>query len=155
MAIVNLKSTIYGIVGTAGYAAPAGASRDGQIHYVAGRITNAATDNTGSKYLICELPWTAILQPETAFRTDAWGFAQAVIGVDEDPDSLLDAVKGVSTTGQLPVTIFGTLWNKPLWQALGLASMPLTGPAKLYAIAEANAAGAGTMDFHIRYANHL
>ncbi len=155
MAKVSLKSTIFGSSGASGYAAPSAASRDGHLHVVAGRVTNASTDNTGSLYLLAEIPWNAILQPSTAFLTANWGFAQAVIGVAEDPDSLLDAAKGSAAGGQLPVTIFGSLWNKPLWQALGLAAMPTSGPAKLSAVAEADAAGAGTLDFHIEYALHL
>lgn len=155
MAIVTLKSTIFGTVGVAGYTAPAGASRDGKVHRITGSVANAATDNSGSKYLLAELPWSAILHPTTAIRTDGWGFAQAVVGTDEAPTGLLNAVKGVSTTGQLPIAIFDAKWGKPLWQALGLAAMPTNGPAKLYAKGVADAAGAGTLYFDISYSNHL
>lgn len=155
MAKVSLKSTIFGSTGVSGYTEPSAASRDGHLHVVAGRVTNASTDSSGSKYLLAEIPWNAILSPRCAFLTKDWGFAQAVIGVEEDPDILIDAVKGSAAGGILPVTIFGSLWNKPLWQALGLSAMPVGGPAKLSAVAEADAAGAGTLDFHIEYALHL
>ncbi|MES2667925.1 MAG: hypothetical protein V4712_17710 [Pseudomonadota bacterium] len=156
MAIVNLKSTVFGVTGVAGYTAPNGSARDGRIHRVAGRISNGAGDSNLSKYLICELPWSAILLPPTAFMTTAWGFAQAVIGTDEDSDGLLDVARATGgATGNVPITIFGAKWNLPFWGQMGLASAPLKGFAKLYAVAEADATGAGTLDFDIHYALYL
>lgn len=155
MAVVNNKSTVFGITGVAGYAAPAGASRDGKLHRVTGSVANLISDNTGSKYLLCEIPWSAIIHPTTAFRTDGWGFAQAVIGTDEATTGLLNAAKGVSAAGQNPITIFDAKWGKPLWQQLGLPAMPTSGPAKLYARGIADATVAGTLSFDISYSNHL
>jgi len=156
MAVVTLNSTVFGSTGAAGYTAPNSTARDGHPHVVAGRVTNAATDNTGSKYLLAQIPWGAILQPSTAFLTKDWGFAQAVIGVDEDMDCILDAAKGTAVGGQLPITIFTSKWNVPLWQACGLSAMPTDKAfANVYAVAEADAAGAGTLDFHIEYALHV
>lgn len=156
MAVVTLKSTVFGATGASGYTAPNSSARDGRLHVVTGRATNAATDNTGSKYLLAEIPWGAILQPSTAFLTKDWGFAQAVIGVDEDPDIILDAVKGTAVGGQLPITIFTVKWNVPLWQLCGLAAMPTDKAyANVYAVAEADAAAAGTLDFQIEYTLHV
>jgi hypothetical protein len=154
MAIVKLKSTIFGTTAD-GYTAPNGAQRDGQFHRAAGRVTNGAADNTGSTYLIAELPWSAIILHESLVRTDNWGFAQAVIGTPEDPDGLYDAAKGASATGVALFAAFSAKWNLPLWQQLGLAAMPLKGPAQLMFVAEADAAGAGTADFDIRWVNHV
>lgn len=156
MAVENLKSTIFGATVAGDYVAPDSAARDGHIRRIAGRVSNSAGANTGSKYLLCELPWSCILLSQTAFRTDNWGFAQAVIGTDEDPDGLLDAAKGASATGQLPITIFGAKWNKPFWAQMGLAAMPAKGAfARLYAVAEADATGAGTLDFDIQFADYI
>lgn len=156
MAKVAVKSSLFGTTGVGGYTAPSAAARAGEVHRAAGTISNAATDNTGSTYLLAELPWSAILLPETAFHTAGWGFAQAVIGTPEDPDGLLDAAKGASATGQTPVVIFGAKWNQPLWQQCGLAAMPTDGSlARIQAVAEADAAGAGVLNFDIRYVNHI
>lgn len=156
MPVEQGKSTIFGATVAGDYVAPQSAARDGHIRRIAGRITNTATASTGSKYLLAEIPWSAILLPQTAFLTMNWGFAQAVIGTDEDPDGLLDAVKGASATGQLPITIFGAKWNLPFWAQMGLPAMPIKGSfAKLYAVAEADATGAGTLDFDIQFADYI
>lgn len=155
MAIVKLKSTVFGVTGVAGYTPPDSAARNGLIHRIAGRVTNAATDNTGSTYTLCEVPWSAILLHDSTLRTDAWGFAQAVVGTPEDPDGLYDAAKGSSATGVAVFAAYGAKWNLPLWQQAGLAAMPKTGLARIQFVAEADAAGAGTADFDLRFALHL
>ena len=91
MAVVKLKSTIFEGTGVNGYQAPDSSALQGVFHRVAGRVTNSATDNTGSTYLIAQIPWAAILLHDSTIRTDAWGFAQAVVGTPEDPDGLYDA----------------------------------------------------------------
>ncbi|GAB1361824.1 hypothetical protein MASR1M32_10600 [Rhodobacter sp.] len=80
---------------------------------------------------------------------------EAVVGTPEDPDGLYDAAKGASATGVVLFDPFTTKWNKPLWEQLGLAAMPKTGVARLMFVAEADAAGAGTADFDIRWVNHI
>lgn len=155
MAIVKLKSTIFGALVNGAYVPPDGAQRDGHFHRLAGRVTNGATDNTGSTYLIAEIPWAAILLHDSTIRTDAWGFAQAVVGTPEDPDGLYDAAKGASATGVSLFAAYAAKWNQPLWKQIGLSAMPTTPVAQLMFVAEADAAGAGTADFDIRYALHL
>lgn len=156
MAIVEVKSSIFGAVSGGAYVPPNASSRDGKEHIIQGSVANGANNSSGSKYLLCSLPWSAILLPETAFRTDGWGFAQVQIGPVEAPTGLLNAAKGVSTTGQTPVVIFGANWNEPLWQACGLAAMPVdNGYADLWATTIAGATGAGAMQFMIRYVNHV
>ncbi len=155
MAIVKQKSTIFGATGVSGYVPPDSAARNGLIHRIAGRVTNAATDNTGSTYLLAELPWNAILLHDSTVRTDNWGFAQAVIGTPEDPDGLYDAAKGASATGVAVFAAYSARWNQPLWKQVGLAAMPKAGLARIQFVAEADAAGAGTADFDLRVALHL
>ena len=156
MAIINKLSSFYGDFVGGVWATPAAASRDGKQHVIQGAVTNAAGNNSGSTYKLFTLPWTAILLPITAFRTDTWGFAQVQIGTLSTPLGILNAAKGVSTTGQLPITIFGAKWNKPLWEAIGLAAMPTdTGFADIYATTIADATGAGTLSFHVEYVSPL
>lgn len=156
MAIVSRKSNFYGSVGVSGYTEPNAAARDGHLHVLQGRVYNSLTDSSGSKYLLCDIPWNAILLPRCAFYTKDWGFAQAVIGTEEVPNGLLDAARGVASAGQLPISIFsGTKWAKQLWELVGLTALPNTGPAKLYATAAADADVAGNLAFSIEYALHL
>ncbi|WP_112312493.1 hypothetical protein [Pseudogemmobacter bohemicus] len=155
MAVVKLKSTIFGVTGVNGYQAPDSSALQGVFHRVAGRVTNGATDNTGSTYLIAQIPWAAILLHDSRIRTDAWGFAQAVVGTPEDPDGLYDAAKGASATGVVLFDVFTAKWNQPLWKQLGLAKMPNKPFAELMFVARADATGAGTADFDIRYALHI
>jgi hypothetical protein len=155
MAIVTVNSNIYGATGVNGYTAPNSSSLLGVTRTIQGTVANAATDNTGSRYPLFRIPWSAILLPATSFHTASWGFAQAVIGTLEDPDGLLDAAKGAAAGGQLPITIFASLWNKPFWQQMGLAAMPTSPFAEVAAVAEADATGAGTLNFFVQYANHV
>lgn len=151
------KSTVFGTFDAAGlYNAPDLAQANGHIHAVAGRASNNITNSNGSKYLLAELPWDVILQPDSAIMTTAWGFAQAVIGVDEATTGLLNVLKATGgATGNLPITIFGAKWNKPLWAQLGLAARPASNVAKLYAYAIADATIGGDLDFMLKYANYL
>lgn len=156
MPVRNKVSTVFGVTGAAGYTPPNAAARDGRIHRVAGRITNAADDDSGSTFLMAEIPWAAILLHASLIRTDQWGYAQAVIGVPGTPTGLLNVARATGgTSGNLPVTAFGADWNLPFWQQLGLSAMPTTPFAALTAFAQANATGAGTLDFDLHYALHI
>lgn len=156
MAVVTKKSTVFGaLVASGGYQAPNSASAKGLPMRIAGRVSNEATDQTGSKYLLCEVPSSAIMLPESAIRTTAWGFAQAVVGVEGAPDGLLDVTRATGgATGNNPITIFTPNWNVPIWQQMGLASDPLK-PVQIWVVAEADATGAGTIDFDLQFANHV
>ncbi|WP_226779014.1 hypothetical protein [Oceaniglobus trochenteri] len=155
MPIVKQKSSIFGTTGEAGYTSPNSSSRNGRINRVVGTVTCAATDLQGSEYLVAQVPSSAIMLPESAIRTTAWGFAQAVIGVKGDTDALLDVAKATGgATGNKPITIFGSLWNKPLWQQLGMAADP--GHAiDLIVFTEGDATAAGTLEFDLSFANHV
>lgn len=156
MAIVNLKSTIFGSYGVDGsYIAPDGGQRDGAIHHVAGSVSNAADDSSGSTYLLCTVPASFILLPESLLDAEGWGFAQTVLGITGAADGLLDAAtSGLSASGDAIVARFGSDWNKPIWEQAGLAADPLV-PVDIMLTAEANAAGAGIAHFDFRFANHI
>lgn len=151
------KSTIYGTYDAQGiYAAPSLVSAAGKMRRAAGRTSNNITNNLGSKYLLIELPWDVSLLKDSAIMTTAWGFAQAVIGVDELNTGLLNVARATGgATGNLPITIFGSKWNKPLWQQLGLAARPASNVAKIYAYAIADATVGGDLDFMFEYATYL
>ncbi|HGG04229.1 MAG TPA: hypothetical protein ENK28_02130 [Aliiroseovarius sp.] len=154
MAIVNKKSTIYGSNAT-GYTAPNSASRAGLITRVAGTVSNEATDNAKSTYVLCDVPASAILLPESAIKTTGWGFAQAIVGVAAATTALLNVTKATGgATGNKPITIFGSNWNKPIWQQLGLADDPKV-PLTLIVSTIADATGAGQIDFDLVFANHV
>lgn len=117
---------------------------------VVGTLTNSAGGSSGSTYKIGDFPADCILQPETIFDVEEWGYAQVVIGTIDDTDALLDVARSAATT-QSPITRFGTGHGKPLWELLGLAARPSDNIITLYAHAEATATAAGTMPFQIDY----
>ena len=155
MAIEFKQSSIFGSTGTTGYTAPNGSSRNGRINRVAGIVANSLTALTGSRYLICQIPSSAIMLPESAIKTTGWGFAQATIGTPDLLTGLLDVAKATGgTTGNKPITIFGATWNKPIWQQLGLAADP-GHPVDLVVSTATDATVAGQIDFDLVFANHI
>ena len=121
----------------------------GRPIYVQGTVANAATDSNTSMYHLCDLPSDCILLEHTAFDVQNWGFAQVVIGTRDDTDALLDVAKSAANT-QRPITFGDANHAKELWEVLGLAANP-GGTIGLYAHAEADAAGAGSMPFQVVY----
>lgn len=140
MAVVDGKSDLF-----SGDVDPARAR--GRPIVVAASVANAASDNSGSKYLLARLPSAAILDALTTFKADAWGFAVVNIGTASDIDALFTANKNAAHT---PITRNGAQHGQPLWQVLGLAADP-GGEIPIYAHASADAAAAGTMKFEIHY----
>ncbi|MEL6886898.1 MAG: hypothetical protein AAFP87_20490 [Pseudomonadota bacterium] len=156
MAIRKVKSSVYGSYDGQGVFLPAtGASSLGKIMNVAGTVSCLAADNQGSEYHLTDVPPSAIMLPTSAIRTTGWGFAQAVIGVDGDTDALLDVTRATGgATGNTPITIFTANWNKPIWEQLGLAEMPLS-HLTLKVFTEADATADGTIEFDLQFANHV
>lgn len=152
MAQVKIKSSVFGAIVAGLYTDPNSTSRDGGIHRVQGTVSNAADDSAGSRYLLVQIPTSAILLPETKFDTESWGFAACQLGIDEDPDALYTGAPGASDVA--PIAQWGAKWNVPVWQQLGLTSDPLK-TIDLVSIAAANATGAGSLKFDIVYANYL
>ncbi|MEO0381614.1 MAG: hypothetical protein AAF252_15205 [Pseudomonadota bacterium] len=156
MAIRNVKSTVFGSTDANGvFTGASGASALGQPMRIGGTVTCLATDSQGSEYTLVQVPPSAILLPESAIKTTAWGFAQAVIGIDGDTDALLDVTKATGgATGNNPITIFDANWNNPIWEQLGMAAAPLDFIA-LKVFTEADATIDGQIDFDLQFANHV
>lgn len=120
----------------------------GKRHIATGKVTNAATDSSGSKYKLVSLPSDCIVTPNTKFFATSWGFAALRVGTFSDVAALASAAAGVTVT---PLTEGADASHgKELWQLLGLAADP-GGMIDLYAHAIANATGAGSMNFTIEY----
>lgn len=152
----DVKADTFGNVSAGAYAAPFASARDGRIHRTAGRVSALISDNTGSRFLIAQIPSSAIILPQSFIRTDNWAFAQAVIGTLAVPTGLLNVAKATGgATGNALVTIFGAKWAQPAWQQAGLAAAPVNPLMDIFAHAIADATVAGTIDFDIWYANHL
>lgn len=115
----------------------------------AGRVANAASDLSGSKYHLIDLPSAAILDSATAFQVQNTGFAAIRIGTETDVAALVSVLKADGNVVS-PVTKFGTAHGKPLWELFGLPSDP-GGTIGIYQHAIANATAAGSMLFEIHY----
>lgn len=155
MAIRKVQSSAYGQL-VNGVLVPArGASALGLITRMAGTVACLATDETGSEFSLVTVPASAILLPASAIKTTAWGFAQAVIGVDGDTTALLNVTKATGgATGNTPITLFDANWNKPIWQQLGMAEDPAN-PITLKVFTVADATIDGQIDFDLQFANHV
>lgn len=125
---------------------------NGVIHCATGTVANAAGDSSGSKYKLCSVPSDAIMHPTTLFDVENWGYAQVVIGSLNETDQILDVAKSAATT-QSPFAFGDANHGNRLWEVLGLAADP-GGMIDIYAHAEANATGAGSMPFHIAWIHH-
>ncbi|MDW3181772.1 hypothetical protein [Roseobacter sp.] len=151
----KVLSSFYGQLVAGVFVPSRGASSLGQITRVAGTVSGLSSDLQGSEYHLLDVPSSAIMLPTSAIRTTAWSFAQAVIGVDGDTDALLDVAKATGgATGNTPITIFGAIWNKPIWQQLGMAADP-GNPITLKVFTEADATVDGQIDFDLQFANHV
>lgn len=121
----------------------------GRLRKVTGTVSNASTDNAGSKYKLCALPSYAILDHNTNFKVSGWGFATVQIGTRTAATALLNVARSAATN-QLPNTMGDANHGKPLWQQLGLAADP-GGDIELWATGPADATTAGSMPFSIYY----
>lgn len=142
-AITALDATPYSIQ-TAGAGAPA------RLKSVEGFVTAVASDAAGSTYQLVRVPSNAVLKACT-FRSEAQGAGKVQLSIyysDSTIDGTAPAKQGlvVPTTGAAfiaddidcasavaPVDKLGTgttpgwnmsMWNKRLWDALGLTSDP-------------------------------
>lgn len=121
----------------------------GRLVLATGTLENAASDSNGSKYELARIPANALMHEGTFFDVQAWGFAQVVIGTETDTDAMLDVAKSAANIQQ-PIAIGDANHGKRLWEILGLSENP-GGNISLWAHAEANATGAGSMPFRIAY----
>lgn len=126
------------------------AKAKGRMFVAADTITNAATDNTGSKYLIGLFPSECILDSKTYFNVTNWGYADIRIGTFSDPAALVSQTKATSNNIS-PIAQGDARHAKPLWQQLGMAADP-GGEIGLWAHGSvANAVAAGSMLAEIHY----
>lgn len=151
MAIVNAKSDLFRDELTGGDY-PDYSRVAGRVHFAQGTITNAATDSSGSTYKLCAVPANAILNWETFFDVENWGFAAVRIGTLTDVDALVSALVSAATS-QSPIVKGDANHGKALWEVLGLAENP-GGEIMLYAHAIADATGAGSMPFIIAWVDN-
>lgn len=120
----------------------------GRIIVATFTVANAADDSAGSTYLLASIPSFAILDSRTAFKADAWGFANVSIGTRTAAGALINNV--VKAALMQPVAFGDARHGLPLWQALGLATDP-NSEIEIYAHGVAAAAAAGTMRGEIHY----
>lgn len=156
MAIEHLKSEeVFGPIDsiTGRHGAPDYRQARGVKFVAEGSITHAADASSGSTYTLIELPSTAILDPDCTIDLQSWGFTIAKIGIDSDTDALL-SVADTGALGDVSVftnlTLFGSKWNQPLWEQLGLSEDP-GGKIALKIFTEAGAGGAGSAKFRIAW----
>lgn len=133
--------------GGAGFADPQAIA--GFLRIATGIVANLSTDNTGSKYHLCDLPSDCYLDPDTAFDVEFWGFATVNIGTETATTALMTVARSAAVT-QRPVVFGDARHGKELWEVLGMASNP-GGFIGIWAHGPANATGAGNMPFAIKY----
>lgn len=121
----------------------------GQIVHAIGTVSNEATDSNASKYHLADIPSIAILHEDTFFDVAGDGFAQIVIGTEDDTDALVDQTKATENI-ITPIAVGDANHGKKLWEVLGLSEDP-GGLISIWKHAEAAAAGAGSMPFRISY----
>ena len=150
MAVVALKSDLYPATPSA---TPDPARANGRSHVVRGSVSNGATDSANSTFLLASLPADCVLDEQTSFKVDGWGFATIRIGTRTDNDALVDVLRSAGTY-VTPVAVGDAKHGLPLWQVLGLAAAPENNVIDLYAHGIAGATGAGSMKFKIVYQHH-
>ncbi len=146
MAVVENKSNIF--------PAPGEGATDplvskGRIKTALGQVACAADDNAGSKYLLCRVPSYANVHHDCIVYCENWGIANLKVG-NFAGDTLIVDTTTAAATEQLPFTRASTAQGQRWWEALGHASDP-GGWLDIYAHADADAAGAGTLDFLIAW----
>lgn len=149
MPIVNTKSNLIADY-MAGQPAAEPELARGRPIVATGTVANAATDLSGSKYHLADLPADCLLDPRTAFDVENWGYAAIRIGTEDDVDALSAVLKSAGNTVS-PVAFGDANHGKRLWEILGLAEAPANGVIAIYAHGIANATGAGSMPFAIHY----
>jgi len=148
MAVVKETSSLFRDQ-LAGGMVPDYLEASGRTYTATGTVTNAADDSSGSTFRLCDVPSDAILDEDTFFKVDGWGFASIRIGTLETVDALVSAARSAAVN-QRPVGLGDANHGKRLWELLGLAEDP-GGKIALYAHAVANATGAGDMPFRVRW----
>ena len=132
--------------------APDPAQARGRVIKATGTATNAADDLATSTFHLMDLPSDCILDADTFFKVDNWGFAQVVIGTKTDTTALVNQTT-ITEAIVTPIAQGDANHGKRLWEVLGMASDP-GGNIGIYAHAAANATAVGTMLFQAAYLYH-
>lgn len=148
MAVVNLKSSLFRDAHSMDPLIDPLLTK-GRIIVSTGVATNASADETGSIYRLVDLPSDCILVSDTFFDVENWGFAQVVIGTKDDTDALIDQTRATETI-ITPIADGDVNHMLRLWETLGMSEDP-GGTIALFAHAEANATGDGSMPFRIHW----
>lgn len=127
---------------------PDPAKARGTVHVIAGTMTNLADDDSGSTFLLCQIPANAILDSNTKFSSAAAGYATIRVGTRASATALLNAAKAAILS---PIVMGDAKHGLPAWQQLGLAAAPDNNMIDLMFTAGANATGAGSMPFEVWY----
>lgn len=123
MPVVNEKSNLFKLASDPLGAEPKPELARGRPIKCTGVVSNLITDSIGSKYLLAELPSDAILEPDTFFKVDTWGYADIRIGTFSDPIALVNQTR-LTAAIVTPIANGDARHGQPLWQALGLAADP-------------------------------
>lgn len=127
---------------------PDPAKARGVLHVIAGTMTNLADDDSGSTFLLCQIPANAILDSNTKFSSAAAGYATIRVGTRANATALLNAARAAILS---PITMGDAKHGLAAWQQLGLAAAPENNLIDIMFTAGANATGAGSMPFEIWY----
>lgn len=149
MAVVKTNSSLIHDPLVDGSTPPDPQAARGHLMMATGTVSNLATDSNTSKYHLANIPSVAILHEDTFFDVENDGFAQIVIGTEDDTDALVDQTKATENI-VTPIAAGDANHGKQLWEVLGLAADP-GGMISIWKHAEADAAGAGSMPFRIAY----
>jgi len=149
MAVVNIKSDLFP-ERPLDSDAPDPAKARGRLIIATFAVSNLATDNTLSKYLLATVPVDALWDEATSFKVDGWGFATVSIGTKTDIDALVTVARSAGVYVN-PVLVGDAKHGLPIWQALGMAAAPESGWVDIYAHAPANATGAGALRGKLAY----
>lgn len=152
MAVVNAKSDLIHDYLDDTSNAPDPVMARGRVIKSTGTVTNASDDSNLSTFHLFDVPSDALPDTSTFFDVENWGFAQVVIGTLTDTDALVDQTRATENV-VTPFAQGDANHGKRWWEVLGLASDP-GGMISIYAHAEANATGAGTMLFQNAYLYH-
>jgi hypothetical protein len=150
MPVVQVRSDLFRTQPLLGQATPDPARARGRPVVAQFTVTNLSTDETGSTYLLAELPSDCILAPPTFFKVDGWGFATINIGTRAAPTALVNVARSAGAYVRPIVEGAAASHGRYLWELLGMAADP-GGTIGIFARGPANATGAGTMTGELNY----
>ena len=150
MPVVQVRSDLFRTQPMLGQATPDPARARGRPIVAQFTVTNLSTDETGSQYLLAELPTDCILAATTWFKVDGWGFATVQIGTRTAPTAIGTVPRATAPYFRPIVEGAALTHGRYLWEILGLAADP-GGLIGIFARGPANATVAGVMTGELNY----